>query len=128
LVGHLPYKSIPVFDGGLFVWYRVAILNKSEMIMSRRRKKFHPKKIPYVRVTNHELGRRIVHMRYDCTLEVLEGMLIGLREEMDSDVRRGYIRLVFLQKRAIRSLLNLVVLFRKIFSLCRPHMEHEFPA
>ncbi len=95
--------------------------------MLRSRKKFHPKKIPYVRMTNHELGRRIAHMRYDCTLEVLEGMLIGLREETDGDARRGYVRLVSLQKRATRSLLNLIVLFRKIFSLCRPHMEHEFP-
>lgn len=76
-------------------------------------------------MTNYELGRRIVGMRYDQVAEVLRGMLHGLRDEIDGDMKRGRTQLVGHLSNAYIYLRLALVYIEKVFLICRPFMRHE---
>lgn len=64
--------------------------------------RYHPVRIPYFRGTNHDLGRAILKMRDDCILDIFQGMIRGLHEEISGDKKRGYCKLVALLCKAMR--------------------------
>ena len=88
-------------------------------------KKRHPSSVDSAGMSNFELGRAIIGMRYDCTAEVVEGMLCAMRDEMEADRRRGYVKLVRLQEKALVLIFALSRSLQSIFVLCKPFMRDE---
>lgn len=76
-------------------------------------------KIPYLRLSPHELGRAVVHLRYDCALQVFQGVWIGAIHLRGSKHRGSLHKIA-------QEMQKLVRIVRQMLVLCRPYMEHEF--
>ena len=89
-------------------------------------KKIHPVKVPRCHtLTNYDLGRKIMGMRYDQVCEVFCGMLDALCEEIDGDTKQGFVKLVKQLSNAYIYVHLALVYIDKAFRVCRPYMSHE---
>lgn len=86
--------------------------------------KIHPTAV-HAAHPGEELGRQIVALRYDLTLEVLRGMVAEAKRQHDNDLARGRVKLAAelanvhaALEQALDSMVNVV-------EICRPHIEAE---
>lgn len=86
--------------------------------------KIHPTVVAAM-LPDEELGRQIVALRYDLTLEVLRGMVAEAKRQHDGDLARGRVKLAAELANVHAALEQAMDSMVNVVQICRPHIEAE---
>lgn len=86
--------------------------------------KLHPTTVKAAH-PNEELGRQIVALRYDLTLDVLRGMAAEAKRQHGGDLARGRVKLAAELANVHAALQQALGSMAKVVEICRPHIEAD---
>lgn len=98
------------------------------LVKPREPAKKHPLSLDFAKrdpdsISNEELGRLIIALRYDKVVEVLRGMQKGIASEKEGDLARQRLRLAKLLRQAEDGMEAVIGIFEDISKLCAPYND-----